>query len=90
MRREVRRRFKQDYKRLLTYGKVGAFWGVSDGMAWNMCEVKNYWPKDPKIQNQIKKRASELGIVVSRRKRDLWAMSSQELLWRIQNREIVK
>jgi len=92
MRREVRRRFRADYKYYKGHGgydAVGELWGVSSGVAWKMCNEKNYWPTDEKIQWQIKNKARELGIIVSRRKRDLWSMSPEELKWRLKNREEV-
>ena len=87
MRREARIAMRAEYKCLHSYDKVGLSWGISGGMAWSIMREKNYWPKDKKIQNKIKKRALELEIVVSRRKRDLWSMPVEELLWRLMNRE---
>jgi hypothetical protein len=87
MRREVRVAMRAEYKCLHNYDKVGLSWSISGGMAWSIMREKNYWPKDEKIQNKIKQHAREIGIVVSRRKRDLWSMSVEELLWRLLNRE---
>lgn len=84
----IRRAFRKDYKRLGTYDLVADIWVVSNGVAWNMINKDYYWPKDKEISDHIWKMASTFGIPLGNRGgRDLWAMSPEELLWRLQNRE---
>lgn len=84
----IRKAFREDYKRLRTYDLVADIWTVSNGMAWNMINKKHYWPKDEGISEHIWKVASLRGIPLGNRGgKDLWSMSKDELLWRLQNRE---
>ena len=91
MRKAVRRRFKQDYKRCKGHGgydALGLIWGVSGGTAWNFVNEEYYWPKDKKIEKMVLLVASSIGIRISNPGgKDLWAMSIKELKWRLENRE---
>lgn len=86
----IRKAFREDYKRLGTYDLVADIWMCSNGVAWSIINKKYYWPKDEKISDHIWNIASKRGIPLGNRGgRDLWAMSPEELLWRLQNREEV-
>jgi len=86
----IRKAFCDDYKKYKTYDLVADIWTVSNGVAWNMINKKNYWPKDEKISDHIWHMASLRGIPLGNKGgKDLWAMSPSELLWRLINREEV-
>jgi hypothetical protein len=59
-------------------------------MVWKFVNEDYFWPKSEKIDKRIMIEASRRGIPLGNRGgRDLWAMSPEELLWRLQNREEV-
>ena len=63
----IRKAFRLHYQKLRTYDLVGDVWLVSNGVAWNMINKKNYWPKDKKLSDWILTRASHLGIPLGNR-----------------------
>jgi len=89
-RKAVRADIKRDYRLLGSYEKAGLPWGLSGGMAWKFVNEDYFWPKDKRIEMRILIEASKRGIPLGNRGgRDLWAMSPEELLWRLKNREVV-
>ncbi len=61
----IRRLISRDYQLLKGkggYRAVGKLWGVSSGLAWDMVNVDNYWPKDKEIQRIIIEKAKQRGI----------------------------
>ena len=71
---------KKDYHQYHAYGgyrRIGDIWGISSGMAWNMINKDNYWPKSKKIQEILEAKAEERGIRITKpgRKPDLLSMS---------------
>lgn len=89
-RKAIRVSIKRDYRSCKGrggYNAVGRMWGVSGGMVHKIIN-NGHWPKDKKIEMKILIEASRRGIPLGNRGgRDLWAMSPEELLWRLQNRE---
>lgn len=92
-RKAIRQRIKQDYQVLKGHGgydAVGLIWHISGGMAWKFDNEEYYWPKDKEIEKRILIVASNRGINLGNKGgRDLWAMPTEELLWRLENREQV-
>jgi len=87
-RKAIRRAFRQDKHSGQSYDEIGLSWGISGGLAWRMINEKYYWPKDKNIERQILLEATKRKIPLGNKGgRDLWAMSPEELLWRLNNRE---
>lgn len=61
----IRDKFKEDYEEAKGKGGyriVGKIWNVSAGLAWDMIDDDNYWPKDKEIQRIIIEKAKQRGI----------------------------
>ena len=87
----IRRAIKNDYHTLGSYEKAGAVWAISSGMAWKFINEDYYWPTDKKIEKMVLLIASSIGIRIGNPGgKDLWAMSVKELIWRLQNRELLE
>jgi len=91
MRKEIRSAIKRDYHTMKGrggYDAVGLIWGVSGGMAWQFVNEEYFWPTDENIEKIVLLVAQSIGIRIGNRGgKDLWAMSPEELLWRLENRE---
>lgn len=68
----IRALVKADYTSLIGkggYRALGALWGVSSGVAWNLKNTENYWPKDPEIQKMLLEKAKERGVLIKKKRK---------------------
>lgn len=99
---DVRQEIEKAYKRLGTWRAVGERFRISSGMAYRIAR-REYEPKDGKIRARLGLSSwgvapvcPKCGVVhVSRRctarpamwMREVWNTPTQELRWRLENRE---
>ena len=65
MRKSIRERMAEDYHRLpirKNFQAVGAFWGITGGMAYRIIKDEKYWPKDKRILKTLRRKAEEFNL----------------------------